>query len=154
MTSIKLKPEIQGNVPRNTKMFYDRKSTSLPKLIVEQPICVKLRGPESEWSKGVVKKTYDVRSYEIVVNSREYRRNRRHINPVPPIATDEEIGPEQITGSDPANEDDTMQASSAVPSTSVEAKNTPTIMKRWQQTKPNIGLTVISRYIGSNISTQ
>jgi hypothetical protein len=106
-------------------MFYDRKSTSLPKLIVGQPIFVQLREPESEWSKGVVKKTYDDRLYEVVVNNREYRRNRRRINPVPPIATDEAIGLQQIHGSDLVNEDDTMQANPAVPSTSVEAKKTP-----------------------------
>jgi hypothetical protein len=134
MTSVKLKPEIQGNVPenierrrRNTKMLYGRKSTSWPKLIVSQPIFVKQRGPESERSKGVVKKTYDDRSYGVVVNSQQYRRNRRHINPVPPIATDETIGPEQINGSVPVNESDTMQAIPTVLSTSVEAKKTPTI---------------------------
>jgi hypothetical protein len=68
----------------------------------------------------------DDRSYG--VNNREYRRNRRHINPVPPRATDEEIGPEQINGSDPVNEDDTVQASPAVPFTSVHT----TILKRSQ----------------------
>jgi hypothetical protein len=76
MTSMKLRPDIQENVPenierrqRNTKMFYDRKSTSLPKLIVGHPIFVKLRGPESEWSISLVKMTYDDRSYGVVVNN-------------------------------------------------------------------------------------
>jgi hypothetical protein len=63
---MKLKLEIQGNVPenierrrRNKKMFYDRKSMSLPKLIVGQPIFVKLRRPESECSRVLAEpKTY------------------------------------------------------------------------------------------------
>jgi hypothetical protein len=123
MTPMKLRPEIQENVPenierrrRNTKMFYGGKLTILPKLIVDQPIFIKLRRPESEWSKGVVNKTYDDRLYGVVVNNREHPRNQKHINPVP----DEAIGPKQINCSDTVNEDDTMQASPAVPSTSVE----------------------------------
>jgi hypothetical protein len=52
--------------------------------------------------------------------------------PVPPIATDEAIGLEQINGAVPVNKDDTMQVSPTVPSTSVEGKKTPTILKRLQ----------------------
>jgi hypothetical protein len=72
------------------------------------------------------------------VNNHEYRRNRRHINPVPPIATDKAIGPEQINCSDPVNEDDTMQASPAVPSTSVEAKNFHEVQSAHATTNPKV----------------
>jgi hypothetical protein len=69
---------------------------------------------------------------DLSLNGREYWRNRRHINPVPPINTNEAIGSEQINGSDPLHEDETMQTSPAVPSTSVVAKNTPTILIKLQ----------------------
>ncbi|XP_020911108.1 uncharacterized protein K02A2.6 [Exaiptasia diaphana] len=83
------KPEVQTSVVpqiitkrRKAKLHHDKGAKELPKLIVGQPVMVKVtpQQPRSEWKVGTVKhEAATPRSYIVEVEGRKYKRNRIHL---------------------------------------------------------------------------
>jgi len=98
------KPAVQTNVVtqithkrRKAKLYHDRGAKELPKLIVGQPVMVKVHPQQqrSDWTNGMVKKeTSTPRSYIVEVNGRNYKRNRVHLK-------DTKLNPQQTDGDVP-----------------------------------------------------
>lgn len=83
------KPKIQTKVVtqittkrQNAKLYHDKGAKELPKLIVGQPVMVKVHPQQakSEWKTGIVKdQSTSPRRYTVEVNGRNYKRNRVHL---------------------------------------------------------------------------
>lgn len=125
------KPEVQTNVEiqvatkrQKAKYYYDKGAKELPKLIVGQPVMVKVhpQQPKSEWTAGTIKQeASSPRSYIVDVNGRKYKRNRVHLkdSKVVPDSSDRNHNhsSEQITSSQPLTE---VQVESDVTSSSAD----------------------------------
>ena len=66
---------------QTTKSYYDRHAKQLPDLAIGQPIKVKRRPqtPNSAWTPGIVTSKAVPRSYMVLVDGQQYRRNRIHL---------------------------------------------------------------------------
>ena len=110
------KPEVQTTVTeqiirkrKQAKYYHDRQAKSLPKLVIGQPVRVKVhpQQPRSSWRPGTVESTTPApRSYIVKVDGRKYRRNRIHIrdsfvSKPNPSLTREAISPTASTQSNP-----------------------------------------------------
>lgn len=80
-----LNPEVFPNVREmlerskiNQKRYYDRGSKELEPLTKGDTIRIKLPG-QAIWTKGICLRNYGKRSYEVLVNGKIYRRNRKQI---------------------------------------------------------------------------
>ena len=81
---------------RVQSMRYNRGTKNLPPLLVGDTVRMRLPG-EQKWSLGVCTHSLGRRSYEVEVEGRTYRRNRRQLcsTPEPPPRNDaEEVIPE------------------------------------------------------------
>ena len=81
-------PQIVSRVPENiierkriSKLHHDKKARSLPELIVDQPVRVKIHPQlqKSPWKPGTVQSVRGPRSYEVEVDGVKYKRNRVHL---------------------------------------------------------------------------
>ena len=98
MTIIPTKSIIQASIRKKqqNKKYYDKKSRSLPSLVVGERIRTKTHPQSSQtWTKGTVVRKETDRSYIINANGTNYRRNRFHIqnskelHPDQPVAESE-----------------------------------------------------------------
>ena len=84
-----LEPRVITNVPKMIEMrkqkqkhYYDQHTHELPKLDNGDAIRMRLPG-EKEWSLGQVIGDVGNRSYQVEVNGKQYRRNRRWLRATP-----------------------------------------------------------------------
>ena len=106
-------PKTVTQVPENiierkriAKFHHDKKSKTLPELIIGQPVRVKTHPQlsNSTWKNGTVQSTSGPRSYEVEVQGTKYRRNRIHLRdsitqpppeqPPPPVPDEEPSKPD------------------------------------------------------------
>ena len=97
---------------RNKYTITTRKNSPLPPLKMGQAIRMKLPN-EKQWSLGTCTKVLENRSYEVDVNGRTYRRNRRQLRasqerlPSPPVTA---IDPESVVEQNRAESENRLVA--------------------------------------------
>ena len=81
--------QVSTRKKQQNKKYYDKKSRSLPSLVVAERIRTKTH-PQT-WTQGTVVRKETDRSYIINANGRNYRRNRFHIRNSKELHPDQQV---------------------------------------------------------------